>query len=226
MRDISGLLILASLVSRERSDFGYWSVREPSGRNTQNWRFGFEKWPKRFREDEPLIRMEGYCSDFLTSALKRYLASPDSSAVDSAVYALLATELPIETRIVRLYTALQAALIFALSLPSSTNKKMGDLYQMFENKLQINIADLWPLIDGPGKPSLNRIRNAIVHGRSFTARDDFDSLIIASENLRWLLERVLLVTLGWDVERSAVSQRNLSKYTAHQWHNAFKSLKV
>ena len=225
-RDVSGLLILASLASRERSHFGYCSVREPTGRNTQNWRFGFGRWPKRHRGAEPLIRMEGCCSGFLTSALKSYLAAPDSSPVDSAVYALLAMELPIETRIVRLFTALQAVLIYALSLPSSTGKKVHELYELFEKKYPIDNSDLWPLTDGPGLPSLNRIRNALVHGKVFTARGDFQLLSIAAENLQWFLERVLLATLGWEVHRSEVSRKNLSKYTAHQWTGAFKSLKL
>jgi hypothetical protein len=225
VRDVSGLLILASLASRERSDFGYWSVREPTGRNTQNWRFGFGRWPKRNRGQEPLIRTEGCCSEFLKSALKKYLAVPDSSPVDSAVYALLALEMPIETRIVRLYTSLQAVLIYALSLSGSTKKTVKDLYEEFAVRYPIDISDLWPLIDDLGKPSLNRIRNALVHGRAFTARSDFQSLSIAAENLQWLLERVLLATLGWDVDRSDVSPNSLSRYTAHGWNSAYKSLK-
>ncbi len=225
-RDVSGLLILASLASRERSDFGYWSVRDPGGRNTQNWRFGFGRWPKRARGEEPLIRMEGWCSEFLGSALKRYISAPDGSPVDSAVYTLLAREMPIETRIVRLYTALQTVLIFALGLPTSTDKKVKELYAQFEKTNPIDISDLWPLTDGPGVPSLNRIRNVLVHGKVFTARSDFQSLSIAAENLQWLLERVLLATLGWEVDRSEVSRNSLRKYTAHQWASEFKSLKL
>jgi hypothetical protein len=135
-------------------------------------------------------------------------------------------ELPIETRIVRLFTALQAVLIYALSLPSSTGKKVHELYELFEKKYPIDNSDLWPLTDGPGLPSLNRIRNALVHGKVFTARGDFQLLSIAAENLQWFLERVLLATLGWEVHRSEVSRKNLSKYTAHQWTGAFKSLKL
>jgi hypothetical protein len=224
-RDVSALLILASLASRERSDFGYWSVREPAGRNTQNWRFGFGKWPRRTRGEEPLIRMEGCCSEFLRSALRRYLSARDDSPVDSAVYALLAREMPTETRIVRLYSALQAILIFALGLPISTDEKVKNLYAQFEKANPIDISDLWPLTDGPEMPSLNRIRNALVHGKVFTARADFESLSIAAENLQWLLERVLLATLGWKIDRSGVSRKSLSKYTAHQWAREFKSLK-
>jgi hypothetical protein len=225
-RDVSGLLILASFASRERNDFGYWSMRETTGRNSQNWRFGFGRWPKRARGEEPLIRMEGCCNEFLKSALKRYMSAPDASPVNSAVYALLARELPVETRIVRLYTALQAVLIFALGLPTSTDKKVKELYEQFEKTNPIDISDLWPLTAGPGVPSLNRVRNVLVHGKVFTARDDFRSLSIAAENLQWLLERVLLATVGWEVDRSEVSRKNLNKYTAHQWDRDFKSLKT
>jgi hypothetical protein len=134
--------------------------------------------------------------------------------------------MPIETRIVRLYTALQAVLIFALGLPISTDKKVKYLYAQFEKTNPIDISDLWPLTDGPGMPSLNRIRNVLVHGKVFTARGDFQPLSIAAENLQWLLERVLLATLGWEIDRSEVSRKNLSKYTAHQWASEFKSLKL
>jgi hypothetical protein len=146
--------------------------------------------------------------------------------VDSAVYALLAREMPIETRIVRLYTALQATLIFALSLAPSTKINVKELFKQFAARYPIDIGDLWPLIDDPGKPSLNRIRNTLVHGRAFTARTDFQSLGVAAENLQWLLERVLLVTLGWDVARSNVSRKSLSRYTAHRWGREFKNLKI
>ncbi len=173
-----------------------------------------------------MIRMEGWCSEFLGSALKRYISAPDGSPVDSAVYTLLAREMPIETRIVRLYTALQTVLIFALGLPTSTDKKVKELYAQFEKTNPIDISDLWPLTDGPGVPSLNRIRNVLVHGKVFTARSDFQSLSIAAENLQWLLERVLLATLGWEVDRSEVSRNSLRKYTAHQWASEFKSLKL
>ena len=224
--DVSGLLALASLASRERADFGYWSVRDHAGSNKQNWRFGYGKWPARPRGEEPLIRNDANSCGFLGSALKIYLATSESSSLDSAIYAILARELPIEPRIVRLYTGLQATLILALSLPSSTKKRVEELFREFKRKYPIDMSDLWPLFDGVGKPSLNRIRNTLVHGKAFTSRSDFKSLSIASENLQWLLERVLLAYLGWDIESSAVSKKNLRRYTAHQWKPDYNRLKI
>lgn len=225
-RDVEGLLILASFASRERSDFGYWSVREANGTNTQNWRFGMGKWPKRAEGEEPLLRDEGSCRDFLTRATKRYLTAPDASLLDSAVYALLARDLAIETNIVNLYTAVQRALTFALSLPSDSEAKVKELYGQFEKQYTVDISDLWPLFDNSGGASLNKIRNVLVHGRAFTAISDFKTLSIAAENLRWLLERILLAALGCDVEISAVSPKKLNWYTAHNWKEPQNSLKL
>lgn len=223
-RDVEGLLILASLASRERSDFGYWSVQEASGANTQNWRFGMGKWPKRAKGEEPLVRGEANCVDFLSAALKVYLSRADASLLGSAVIALLARELPIETNLVNLYTAVQRALLLALSLPTTSKLKVSELYTLFEKQYPIDIGDLWPLLGGKGGPSLNKVRNVLVHGKVFTSVSEFKVLGIAVENLQWILERILLSMLGWDVENSAVSPGKLNWYTAHNWKEPQKSL--
>jgi hypothetical protein len=223
-QDVSGLLILASLISRERSDFGYWSVKEAGKPNIQNWRFGYSKWPKRPNGVEPLLRGEGNCRDFLSCALKHYQAASDTSSLDSAVYALLARDLPIESNIVNLYTATQRILTFALSLPTSNKMSISKLWAQFEKKYTIDLQDLWPLFGSKGSASLNEIRNVLVHGRAFTAASDFKALSIATENLRWTLERILLAILGWDIELSTVSAKKLNWLTAHNWKEPQKSL--
>jgi hypothetical protein len=42
------------------------------------------------------------------------------------------------------------------------------------------------------------------------------ALSYAGEHLRWHLERIILIALGWDIEKSAVSSRALGLFTAYQ----------
>jgi hypothetical protein len=227
-KDVECLLILASLASRERSDFWYWNVQESSQVRSERWRFGMGKWPKRPDGEEPLIlRDVDHCSKFLSVAFQSYQNSSNGHLLDSAVYALLSRDLTLETRIVRLFTGVQSALAFALPYCQSEQPlKIKQQYEEFEKRYTVGLTDLWPLIDGAPGASLREIRNAIVHGDAFTAESDFVALSIAAENLKWILERILLVALGWDIELSSVSARKLNWHTAHNWKGQQQSFKL
>jgi hypothetical protein len=53
-----------------------------------------------------------------------------------------------------------------------------------------------------------------VHGEAFSEAD-WLALSYAGEHLRWYLERIILVALGWDIEKSSVSKTALSRFYAH-----------
>lgn len=227
--DVDCLLILASLASRERSDYWFWAVEDPpAARNEQHWRLGMGKWPRRPDGEEPLIpRDADHCSKFLSTTSRVYLNSGNRALFDSAVYALLSRDLTIETRIVRLFTGVQSALAFAVPRSKkSKHPKIKEQFEEFEKQHPIDLTDLWPLIDGSPGASLRDIRNALVHGEAFTNESDIMALSFATQNLQWILERILLTTLGWDVEISSVSARRLNLYTAHNWRKEQQSLKV
>ncbi len=109
-RDVECLLILASFASRERSDFWHWSIDDGPNLNNRHWRFGMKKFNKRLDGEEPLLpRDSAECSNFLSTALKACLRSSSNQFLDVAVYAVLARDLPLETKIVRLLSGIQSA---------------------------------------------------------------------------------------------------------------------
>jgi hypothetical protein len=65
------------------------------------------------------------------------------------------------------------------------------------NELGVVVNDLWPIFEGV---SLYQIRNNLAHGR----RMELDTVyLIAQEQLQFLLERFVLVLLGFDYNKSA-----------------------
>lgn len=226
-RDVDRLLILASLASRERSQSWFWSMQESKQEHRQQWQFGFRKWPPRRKGEEPLLpRDANDCKDFLTATSNTLLNSKDGDLIEAAVYALLETGLPLETRIVRLVTGIQSALRFAVPHPKKGDPpKIYQLLKAFASRHCIDLTDLWPLSGKRSAPTLCDIRNAVVHGGVFGEREGL-ALSVAAENLQWTLERVLLTALGWDVQRSDVSPASLRKYTAYSWKQWQQSLKL
>jgi hypothetical protein len=219
-QDIEGLLIIASLASRERSMFWHWSTEESSTVRRQHWRFGISKFPCRPDRSNPLFpRRRADCGNLLIEALRSYLTALNTELLDSAIYALMSNDLPLEVQIVRLFSGIQSALLFALKEPTKAKRpKIRSLYAKFEKKYAPDFSDLWPLLRAPSGASLSDIRNAAVHGEVFTEKD-WLALSYAAENLQWLLERIVLISLGCDVTLSAVSPRVLRNYYAHRWQH-------
>ena len=85
-------------------------------------------------------------------------------------------------------------------------------YKKFCKHYDIDLSDLWPLF-GDEKPiGLSEIRNKLIHGETFT--DDLsNALSIANENLKFMLERVLIKILGYPVEKTEVSPVFLKKHS-------------
>jgi len=227
VRDIECLLILASFASRERSVFWHWSIDDEPALNNRYWRFGMKKWPKRRDGQEPLLpRDSAECNKFLSSALKACLSSTSNQFLDAAVYALLDRDLPLETKIVRLLSGIQSALLFAVPKQNATKRALiRDLYEDYKKAYDLDLSDLWPLFDQKTGVSLTEIRNFVVHGGVFTERD-WMALSYAVENLHWILERILLVALGWDIALSSVSPRKLRLYCAYDWRTQQQSLRL
>ncbi|MFL6310812.1 MAG: hypothetical protein ACJ71W_01795 [Terriglobales bacterium] len=228
-RDVECLLILASLASRERSSSWHWSADEAPGLHSRYWRFGIPKWPKRPDGVEPLLlRDHTHCSNFLSCALKTYLNSNSNEFLDAAVYALFSRDLVLEVQIVRLFSGVQSALLFAGSKGKGNKRpRIEPLYKNFVQRRHAKFDDLWPLFrQGRNSgPSLYDIRNFIAHGGVFAERD-WMALSYAAENLQWILERILLIALGWDIALSNVSPKKLSLYHAYNWKEQQQRLKL
>lgn len=224
-RDIEALSILASFASRERTVLRHWFTSDGSESTQRHWIFNIPKFERRLRGLEPLVpRDHDECANFLTRAFTTYRSGLHSDILDSAIYALLPDKLTLEVKIVRLVSGIQSALVFALQEPNPPNgEKVWQQYKKFLAKFSPDFSDLWPLT-GNGA-SLARIRNAAVHGGVF-GPNDWTALSYAAENLHWILERIILISLGWDFNKSSVSPMALRLYTAYQWRAEQQRLKV
>jgi hypothetical protein len=196
----------------------YWSY-DTKGEFLQFWQFNFGKFPKRYDREEPVVpRDRDECSAFLQTAFARYFAaSQHQPLLDVAIYALLNEATTLEVEIARLFSAIQGALYFATQFPLDPRKRprIGNLYREFMKAHPSVFTGLWPLIDRQAGPPLGDLRNAVVHGEAFTEQE-WLALSYAGEHLRWHLERIILIALGWDIEKSAVSTRALGFFTAYQ----------
>jgi len=77
----------------------------------------------------------------------------------------------------------------------------------------VDLTDLWPVTDTGDDISLLGIRNALIHGRTFTDPQRY-SLIAAREHLHWTIERLLLGFFEWPTARSTVSKEYLERNRA------------
>jgi len=225
--DVEALLILASFASRERTMLSHWSTERVAGNHHRHWLFNIPKFPKRQERIEPLVpRDHAQCAKFLTGAFRVYCGAKHRELFDAAVYAQLSHDLPLEVEIVRLFSGIQSALVFALQEPKTAKRpQIRALYEKFMKKYSPDFSDLWPLLSKLSGASLSDIRNAVVHGEVFV-ESDWTALSYAGQNLRWMLERILLISLGWDVHTSDVSPQRLRLFYAHQWHTEQKKIQA
>lgn len=85
----------------------------------------------------------------------------------------------------------------------------GHAFEKFCEVYSVDLRDLWPVVGNVGGPSLSTIRNRIVHGEML-GEGYYKALIIAKFHLQWTVERMILVMLGWPVEKSNVDAWYLS----------------
>lgn len=91
---------------------------------------------------------------------------------------------------------------------------------------KIDLRDLWPMIGNSNdRSSLAGIRNRLVHGEYFNLVQ-LHSMFVASEHLRWVVERILLSFLDWPTSHSHVNRDYLAKILIFNknWENHKKIL--
>jgi len=89
-------------------------------------------------------------------------------------------------------------------------------YKSCLKSLSVNVDDLWPVNSREEWP-LSTIRNKIAHG-DYLNHGQLHAVIFATEHLRWIVERLILAILGWDIERSNVCAGYLRHMNAYnQW---------
>ncbi|MGB7986430.1 MAG: hypothetical protein WCF54_14785 [Terracidiphilus sp.] len=225
--DVDALLLLASFASRERAISVHWMEDSIRGESVRYWQFNWERFPKRDHSEEPLLlRDHETCRDFIQIAFNTYNNLHHKELLNAAIYALLAKHLTLEIRFARLFTGIQSALTFALQKSKSPRQyKIFELHKEFFIRNTVVYNDLWPLTEASAGLSLSQIRNSIVHGSPIPDKN-IRALSIATENLNWHLERIVLIALGWDVEKSAVSPHFLNRYFGYHWQKEQENFKI
>lgn len=87
---------------------------------------------------------------------------------------------------------------------SAAFKKFCDYYN-------IDLSDLWPVVDGGNNISLAKIRNVFAHGDTFPIEQS-EALITALLNLKTVVERAILSMLGWSWEKSGAHKQTENHY--------------
>lgn len=95
---------------------------------------------------------------------------------------------------------------------ASIYKKLGELnrvslqeaFELFCQKYEIDLFDLWPVFGDKKIAGLAEIRNKIIHGDPFPF-ELYGALVTAKFHLEFVLERMLLRVLGWDISNSKVN---------------------
>jgi hypothetical protein len=81
---------------------------------------------------------------------------------------------------------------------------LSTAFEKFCRHYHIDLSDLWPLFKTRDIVGLSDIRNKLIHGDKLP--DKFhDALWVAEENLRFMIERILIKILGFSVHRTEVS---------------------
>jgi hypothetical protein len=80
---------------------------------------------------------------------------------------------------------------------------------------EVDLSDLWPVVERSGGMPLSGIRDKLVHGDTFSPLE-YDAVITANEHLKWTLERLILSVLGWPPTKSKVSKNFLPIMTCYK----------
>lgn len=88
-------------------------------------------------------------------------------------------------------------------LPELNRNSIQYIYDEFCKKYSINNDDLWPMFNNEKYISLSKIRNSLIHGGTIP-RGYLKFMILATENLKYVLERFILALIGWNISESNI----------------------
>jgi hypothetical protein len=89
---------------------------------------------------------------------------------------------------------------------------LREAFDLFCKNYSVNFTDLWPVFKENRQVGLADIRNKIIHGDPFS-HEMMNPLIIANEHLKYVLERVLLQVLQWDIQETKINPAYLQMNT-------------
>lgn len=88
---------------------------------------------------------------------------------------------------------------------------LREAFDLFCKKYSIDLTDLWPVFGRNDLVGLVDIRNKLIHGDPFP-HDMFGSLIVAKEHLLYVIERVLIRILKWNVAETKIRPAYLKSH--------------
>jgi hypothetical protein len=129
------------------------------------------------------------------------------------------TEFDAFRKVLQGFISKSEALNIEASQRASIYSKLGELnrvslrgvFAIFCKTYVIDLSDLWPVFGSKEAVGLVDIRNKLIHGDPFPL-DIFGTLIVANEHLKYVLERILVRVLGWDVAKTKIAPEFLEMY--------------
>jgi hypothetical protein len=218
--EMQEFLTFTSFASRCRCVCLRWDSVDERGSITQHFLQNTSRPSEQPGPDETLIDIRDFL-DFAEAGFPVYRSFSDRSYLNNAMFALAGERSIVNDRYVIYFTALESLLLHVKHSWSTSKKNhtFKDLFDHFQLHYEVNISDLWPLLDRSGGRSLRDIRNRIAHGQPLDTREEY-FLVFAVENLKWLVERMLLAILKWPIQKSRVRKESLTYYTTYDWSKA------
>lgn len=166
---------------------------------------------------------------FMRMAYRTFGRSNYKELLRQAIYPLADDrERTLESSYMGLFSGLESAFL-SVARSQGWNKKqwptISDGFKLFQTTHNVDLSDLWPLLDKSKGKTLTQIRNRVVHG-DYLSPAQLNALGYAELHLRWTLERVVLALVGWPISSSRAAKSFLaSNMTAHsswqQYRNTF-----
>jgi len=214
-------LLLASFAARYRCVCLRWDIADEREAVTQHFQQNCVLPSTRQPgPDETLIDISDFL-DFIGPSFSLYRSFSDRSFVNNAMFAL-AGERSISTdRFLVYFSALESLLLHMRHSRGGVKGKatFKELFNEFQKIYAVDTDDLWPLLDRKAGPSLKDIRNRIAHGQPLESREEH-FLFWPTENLKWVVERMVLAILKWPLQKSKANPKFLPHLTAHNWRHA------
>jgi len=170
----------------------------------------------RLNIDDCLISIRSLMK-FLRVAYRNFGRTSHKELIRNAIFSLTSEGGTLDNQFLRFFAGLESVLLYVQRMRHGKKlPKLSQKFGFFQTIYNVDLADLWPLLDTSSGTSLAQIRNRSIHGE-YLNEASYRALTYAAHNLRWTLERMLLSVLGWSVGDTNVSRSFLPHLTTYRW---------
>jgi hypothetical protein len=217
IEDLDDMLLLVSFAARRRCMCTGWDYFDEMGNLTRFYRRAFAlPADSPFDIDDCVIAIRSMMK-FLRTAYVSFGRTSHKELIRNGIYALSSDRGTLDNQFLRLFAGLESILLHVQRVNGRPGlKKLSQKVAFFQSIYNVDLTDLWPLLDRSSGTCLAQIRNRSIHGE-YLNEASYRALHYAMLNLRWTLERMLLSVLRWPVETSNVSKSFLTNLTAYHW---------